>query len=220
MTDLAATIAPKSDQLNADDLIAGPKTITITGVRGSDDPDQPVAVHFEGDNRKPWKPCKSMRRVLVHAWGADGNAFVGRSLTLYRDEGVQFGGIKVGGIRISHMSHIERDMTMALTTTRAKRAPYTVKPLAGGQRATQRRDDAITDSGFPGDRPATQDVPLSERIEAFKKRIAGAPNKIKADAMWAAAKGLRDDVDRLDPERLDEMQQAYNARVAAFEGDF
>jgi hypothetical protein len=129
MTDLAKTIAPKSDQLNADDLIAGPMTITISGVRGCDEADQPIAVHFEGDNGKPYKPCKSMRRVMVHCWGGDGKAYAGRRLTLYRDENVMFGGIKVGGIRISHMSHIDREMEMALTVTKARRSPYRVKPL-------------------------------------------------------------------------------------------
>lgn len=129
MTDLAKTIAPKSDQLNADDLIAGPRTITITGVRGNDDPDQPISINFEGDGGKPYKPCKSMRRVMVHCWGADGKTYAGRRATLYCDQGVQFGGIKVGGIRISHLSHIDREMIMALTVTRAKRAPYKVLPL-------------------------------------------------------------------------------------------
>lgn len=135
MTDLAATIAPKSDQLNADDLIAGPRTIKITRVSASGDGDQPIAVNFEGDNGKPWKPCKSMRRVLVHVWGRDGNSYVGRSLTLYRDPAVRFGGIEVGGIRISHMSDIDRDVTMALTATRANRKPFTVKPLVVRERA-------------------------------------------------------------------------------------
>jgi hypothetical protein len=129
MTDLSLTIAPRSDQLNSDDLISGPKTITITKVRGCSEPDQPVAIEFQGDDGKPYRPCKSMRRVFVFAWGKNGNDYVGRSVTLYRDEKVMFGGIAVGGIRISHLSHIDRDMTMALTTTRAKRAPYTVKPL-------------------------------------------------------------------------------------------
>lgn len=128
MTDLAKTIAPKSDQLNADDLIAGPRTILIRDVRGVDG-DQPVAVFFEGDEGKPWKPCKSMRRVLVHAWGSDGRTYAGRRVTIYCDQNVQFGGIKVGGIRISHLSHIERELEMALTATRAKRVPYRVKPL-------------------------------------------------------------------------------------------
>lgn len=138
MTDLARTIIPKSDQLNADDLIAGPRTITITQVRGNEDADQPIAIHFEGDDRKPYKPCKSMRRVMVHCWGADGNAYAGRRLTLFCDPNVVFGGIKVGGIRISHMSDIDREITMALTATRAQRKPFTVRPLTSsrpGERA-------------------------------------------------------------------------------------
>jgi flagellar FliL protein len=34
--DIGATIAPKSDQLNADDLIVGPRTILVTAVKGTD----------------------------------------------------------------------------------------------------------------------------------------------------------------------------------------
>lgn len=130
MTDLSRTIAPKSDQLNSDDLIGGPRTITITRVTACpDSSEQPVAVYFEGDNGKPYKPCKSMRRVMVHVWGKDGTAYPGRAMTIYRDEKVQFGGLAVGGIRISHMSHIDAPVTMALTATRANRKPYTVQPL-------------------------------------------------------------------------------------------
>jgi len=133
MTDLSMTIAPKSDQLNADDLIGGAtKTITITKVSLLGEADQPIAINFQGDNGKPYKPCKSMRRLLVHVWGKDGNSYVGRSLTLFRDEKVKFGGLDVGGIRISHMSHIDSPVTMALTATKASRKPYTVKPLAVG----------------------------------------------------------------------------------------
>lgn len=128
-TDLAPTIAPKSDQLNADDLIGGPITIRITGVKGSQTKEQPIDIHFENDAGKPYKPCKSMRRVLVQLWGRDGAAYVGRSLTLYRDEKVRFGGVDVGGIRISHMSDIPAETTMALTASKTSRKPYTVKPL-------------------------------------------------------------------------------------------
>jgi hypothetical protein len=129
MIDLRGTIKPKSDQLNADDLIGGPVTIRVTGVSVSEG-DQPVSIFFEGDGGKPFKPGKSMRRVLVNLWGPDGATYVGRSLTLYRDEQVLFGGVEVGGIRISHMSHLQRETTMALTATKAKRKPFTVKPLA------------------------------------------------------------------------------------------
>lgn len=128
MIDLRRTIIPKSDQINADDLIAGPLTIRITGVSVNDG-EQPVAITFDGDGGKPYRPGKSMRRVLVNIWGPDGEAYIGRSLTLYRDEEVKFGGEAVGGIRISHMSHIEHPVTMALTATRKSRKPFTIQPL-------------------------------------------------------------------------------------------
>jgi hypothetical protein len=130
MTDVGATIAPKSDQLNSDDLISGPMTVTITKVAGNEGtPEQPINIFFEGDNGKPYRPCKSMRRVMVAVWGRDGHEYVGRSMTLYRDPEVMFGGLKVGGTRISHMSHIDKPITMALTATRANRKPFTVQPL-------------------------------------------------------------------------------------------
>ena len=129
MTSMLDTIIPKSDQLNADDLIGGrTMTITITGVDIKMD-EQPVAIRFDGDQGKPYKPGKSMRRVLVNVWGPDAKAYVGRKLTLYRDDSVKFGGLDVGGIRISHMSHIKSSVTMALTATKAQRRPFTVQPL-------------------------------------------------------------------------------------------
>lgn len=127
--DMTPSLAPKSNQLNSDDLITGPRTITITSVVAGN-AEQPVAVHFDGDQGKPWYPAKSMRRVLVAAWGADASQYVGRSLTLFRDPEVSYGGIKVGGIRISHLSHLDNPLSIALTVTRQKRAPYKVLPLA------------------------------------------------------------------------------------------
>lgn len=129
MTDILKTIEPKSDQLNADDFMAGQtKTITVTGVSTSSG-EQPVSISFDGDNGKPYKPCKSMRRVLVHTWGADAKKWAGRKMTLFCDPKVKFAGQEVGGIRISHVSNISAAMTMALTASKAKRKPYTVKPL-------------------------------------------------------------------------------------------
>lgn len=129
MTNLAMTIAPKSDQLNADDLLSGSITIRVTKVSGSSEPQQPISIHYEGDNGKPYKPCKSMRRVLVKAWGADGNQYAGRSMTLYLDPTVTFGGIAVGGIRISRLSDIKGTMEMALTASKTVRKIYKVQEL-------------------------------------------------------------------------------------------
>ena len=130
MTDLSKTIAPKSDQMNFDDFVSGEsKTIKITKISGNSEPQQPISINYEGDKGKPYKPCLSMRRVLVNAWGADGISYVGKSLTLYGDPKVVFGGIAVGGIRISHLSDIPAPLTMALTASKSSRKPYTVQPL-------------------------------------------------------------------------------------------
>lgn len=130
MNDMSAVIVPKSDQMNADDLIAGPRTIRVSGVDIRAGTEQPVSIHYEGDEGKPYKPCKSMCRIMVAAWGPDAKRYVGRAMTLYRDPGVKWGGMEVGGIRISHMSDIEKTMVLALTATKGSRKPYTVRPLA------------------------------------------------------------------------------------------
>lgn len=128
MIDMSDVIKPKSDQLNADDLIGGSKTITITKVWKTST-EQPVSISFDGDDGKPYKPCKSMMRVMVFAWGPDASKYIGRSMTLYRDPKVKWAGMEVGGIRISHMSHIDKALTMSLTATKQSRQPFTVQPL-------------------------------------------------------------------------------------------
>ena len=139
MTDLSATVIPKSDQLNADSLISGPVTIKITKVLVDATLPQPVVINFDGDAGRPYKPCKSMRRVMCKVWGNESANYVGRSMTLFCDPEVSFGGMAVGGIRISHMSHIERDVTMALTASQKTRKPYTVKRLV----VEQNNNDAL-----------------------------------------------------------------------------
>lgn len=126
---LATTIIPKADQLNADDLIAGPITIRITAVSAGS-AEQPVVISFEGDNGRPWKPSKGMRRVLVALYGADSGAMLSKRVTLFNDPTVTFGADTTGGIRISHASGINEPVTLALTVKRGKRKPYTVQPLA------------------------------------------------------------------------------------------
>ena len=146
MIDLRKTVIAKSDQLNADDLLGGGSlTIKITKVSPTPDPDQPIAIGFEGDGGKPYKPGKSMRRALINIWGPDGSAYVGRSLTLYRDEKVQFGGLAVGGIRISHASHITTTMTMALTATRGNKKGFTIKPLVADVDKAANLADALVE---------------------------------------------------------------------------
>ena len=124
---LQDTIVPKSDQLNADDLITGPITVTVEAVKRSPSTEQPIDICITG--HRPFRPCKSMRRVLISVWGDKGSEWVGKSMTLYRDQTVKYGGVEVGGIRISHVSGIDEEIKLALTATRAKRALYKVLPL-------------------------------------------------------------------------------------------
>lgn len=128
MIDISDTIKAKSDQLNADDLISGPITITITKV-SKQDGDQPVSINYIGDNKKPYLPCKQMRRVLCQLWGIDASKYIGRSLTLFRDASVTWGGAEVGGIRISNMSDIEKKQILSLTMTQRSKKPVVILPL-------------------------------------------------------------------------------------------
>ena len=126
--DLSGTIAPKSDQLDAVDLLSGPRTFTIAGVsRGNEE--QPVQFAL-AEFPRPWRPGLSMRRVLVSCWGSDAATYVGRRVTLYCDPDVQFGGAAVGGTRIAALSHIDKPKQVPLLIKRGKSAIFTVQPLA------------------------------------------------------------------------------------------
>lgn len=128
--DLSDTIEPRSDQMNAEDLLSGPRTFTIARVRKTGGADQPVDIYLEEfPASRPFKPSKTVRRLLIVAWGADGSLWAGRRMTLYRDPDVRFGGEAVGGIRVSHLSHIPRRVSVSLSVTRGRRAPYHVDPL-------------------------------------------------------------------------------------------
>lgn len=135
--EVRASIVPKSDQLNADDLLAGPITVTISGVRKGDR-EQPIVVEIEG--QRPYKPCKSMRRILIATYGDNPRDWVGQRMTLFCDQSVMWAGVKVGGIRISHLSGLTEPRTYMLTTTRGKRSEFTIQPLTSAY-----VDDAIAE---------------------------------------------------------------------------
>lgn len=206
VTNLLPTIVAKSDQLNADDLIGGPKTVTVTKVSLMGEADQPVAIHYEGDEGKPFKPCKSMRRLMVHIWGSDGNAYAGQRMTLYRDDRVTFGKDAVGGIRISHMSGIDRDTSIALMVTRGQRKPYTVKPLPHEQRKA---------SAPRGSEIAAPDYIFDDAAE-FAGAAKGLLSKVKTTARLGAVwKEWGDELRRLrkaDPVAFQEITAAKDDR--------
>lgn len=128
MNDMTATIAAKSDQINAADLIGNPRTVTVKEVRIKAGDDQPVSILIEGDN-KAFRPCKGVRRLLVRVWGPDASKYIGQSLTLFCDPSVTWAGKEEGGIRVSHMTGLSEKIVEFMRTSRAATKPYTVLPL-------------------------------------------------------------------------------------------
>lgn len=198
MTDLSKTIEAKSDQLNADDLMAGPRTIEITKVSANQSSsEQPIAIGYKGDNGRTFYPCKTVRRLLVSVWGPNGNEYVGRSVTLYRDPTVKWGGMEVGGIRISHMSHIDKPVTIALTATRGNKKPVTVRPIE-----VQRQDTN------PADAPKTTD-PYADYAREFKRRLDNEPWQA-VDSWWANTEADREG---MAADRVEKMSAALAAKI-------
>lgn len=125
---MRVTIEKKTDQLNYEDFLQGvTRTVTIAGVKAGTK-EQQYDIAIEGDARY-WRPAVTVLKMLVGAWGDDAREWVGRRATLYGDPDVMFGREKVGGIRVSHLSHIDKPITFRLTLTRGKRGTFTVEPL-------------------------------------------------------------------------------------------
>ena len=190
VSNLRDTIIPKSDQLNAEQLLSEPMTITVTGVRRGAD-DQPVVISYEGDDGRPYKPCKTCRKILIFAWGDDGREWVGRSMTLFNNPEIKFGGVKVGGIRISHMSHIDREIGISLTATKGKKEPVIIKKLAA---------------------PAKKQEPIPCTLDGVLRAIAAATTP---EAMEAA----KDAAAKLPDADKPTAREAYSLRLAALKAE-
>lgn len=128
MSNWQDTIMSKSDQLNADDLISGSIVIVVTEVKKITG-DQPMVIHYQGDNGKPYKPNKTMRKIILAAWGDDETQWVGRGMVLYNEPTVKWAGKAVGGIEISQLSHIPKPMECNLMVTRGKKKLFKIGVL-------------------------------------------------------------------------------------------
>ena len=129
MMDISDSLAANSAQQNYDEYLAGPKTVTVSEVKKGS-AEQPVEVHLVEFPGKPFKPAKTVRRLLAKVWGTDASQWAGRRLTIYGDPDVRYGGKAVGGLRVSHVSHIDKPVEVLLTESRGKKRSHTVHPLA------------------------------------------------------------------------------------------
>jgi hypothetical protein len=147
--DITPLLAAKSDQLNADDLIAGPVTVRVISARITGGMEQPVTVELDGGHR-PWKPCKTTMRVLAALWGSAPSAWAGRLVRLYRDPTVKYGGVEVGGIRISGMSHIDGPKKITLAASKKSKVEHRIDVLRDEPKRPQPRAVQQDDAPAPG----------------------------------------------------------------------
>ena len=220
MDDMSRVIEPKSDQINADDLTTGPITVTIVGVKVKPGTEQPVSVDF-GDSKKVFRPCKTMSKLMCYVWKSnDSQSFVGKSITLYRDPEVTWGGLKVSGIRISHMSHIDEVVTVALLESSKKRKIFTVTPLSNTQAA--RTPPKSTKPPTPPENHPSADVDpsLSDWADLIDHDIdravtiddvKAAINGAMEDARWAPLKAA-------DSARATGLKSKAGGKIGAMEG--
>ena len=175
--DLTDSIQARSDQINADDLVGGPITYTIREVvQGK--AEQPFDFLLVETDRA-YRPSKTMRRVIVNAWGAETAQYAGRRLTLYREPSIKFGNVAVGGIRISHMSHIDKPRDVMLQVTRGKRERFAVEPLPDAPPVPTEADvTASTNEAELKDwwraHPNLR-LAIEARVAALKAKVTDAP---------------------------------------------
>ena len=192
MIDVSPFIKSKSDQLNADDLVAGPITVQVREVRKTGG-EQPIAIVVSGGHM-PVKPSKTMLRVLSAAWGTDASKWAGRWMRLYRDGTVKWGGKDVGGVRVSALSHIAEPMMLALAEAKGKKKAERVGVLReadcrDGGAPTASLDGLLSDAGLTladvdrwlatKGKPETRHLSDEQRA-AFASWLAGQPATIDA----------------------------------------
>lgn len=223
MVDITKMVAPKTDQLNADDFIGkAPFTVKINGVKDTGNKEQPLAISFEGDNGKPWKPGLAMRRVLIQIWGDEVCAaaekhFPGRAVTLYRDPDVKFGGMTVGGVRVSHASNITSEMKCTMTVSKGKRVEFIVKPLRVSAAPKSEHKTAPPADNAPAPETTTTEKPPHVKTALKMLEAIKECETVEALAAYWNDKLTQDElaiVDLAKAETADHVKTKYAERLA------
>lgn len=177
------TAEPRSVQLNAEDFMSAPADYTIAGVVPGK-AEQKYDIQLEGETRV-WRPPLTVLRLLIACWGDEADQWVGHRVRLYCDPAVTYGRDQVGGIRVSHVSHIDAPRTVKLTQRRGKRTPVTVEPLTAKQ-PTALTDEQITECA---DLEALR-VMWNRATEAQKQLIMARKSELDAETETVQAELL------------------------------
>ena len=123
--ELQACAAAKSDQIDADNLIGGiTMDVTIKAVQRGPSNEQPLQLVLE-ETDKFYRPSKTYRRTLIGCFGDEPANWIGKRLRLIRNPDTMFGGVKVGGVEVSHAS-IEAPMVFMLQAKRGKKSAVSI----------------------------------------------------------------------------------------------
>lgn len=130
MTDIAHTLIARSDQMNAVDIIGTERLLKIVSVDVKQSGEQPVTIHYEGENGRPWKPALTARRILASLWGSESAKWIGHTVAVHCDATVVYAGEEVGGIRPHAATGIETTQVIKLKEKRGpKPKTFEIKPL-------------------------------------------------------------------------------------------
>lgn len=123
--ELQKSIEAKSPQIDADDLVGGlTLDLTIKAVQRGPSNEQPLQLVLE-ETDKFYRPSKTFRRALIGCFGDEPANWVGQRIRLIRNPDTTFGGVKVGGIEVSHAS-IAAPIVLMLSTKRGKKSAVSI----------------------------------------------------------------------------------------------
>jgi len=133
--ELQQCAAAKSDQIDADNLIGGiTMDVTIKAVQRGPSNEQPLQLVLE-ETDKFYRPSKTFRRALIGCFGDEPSNWIGKRLRLVRNPDTMFGGVKVGGIEVSHAS-IEAPVVFMLAAKRGKKSQVSIDVISPVQQPT------------------------------------------------------------------------------------
>lgn len=150
----------KTDQLNYEHFLGGSITFKVSRIGSKKDQGKKkLLIYMEGHEGTPFVPCMGMIKCLSSpdGWGEKLADWVGRSITLFGDSKVMFGAKEIGGVRVSHISHIAADYVTKITERRGVRIDYLIRKLAATLAAPA--------AAYPADQ-------FADKLTAMRKAIA------------------------------------------------
>ena len=176
--ELIACAQAKSDQVDADDLIGGiTLDVTIKAVQRGPSNEQPLQLVLE-ETEKFYRPSKTYRRALIGCFSDEPANWIGKRLRLVRNPETMFGGVKVGGIEVSHAS-IEAPVVLMLAAKRGKKTAVRIDVMPAATKQAQKAAVAAV---------AAPNTIQSQDFTAAINSIASAESMASLQQLFTAAK--------------------------------